>query len=132
MSRCILEIGENGRVEILRTGAGRRLFDAFVERCPHSIRLMHVKWSGDALFFVLDLGITPGPEEKVDWLRPGEVTYYPELEEVIIPYGVAAPRNAKGTVAVAPFGRTENVEALTRAGRSIWRKGTERGTLRHV
>jgi hypothetical protein len=91
---------------------------------------MHVKWSGDAVFFFHDLRSHLEPRGRIRRLEPGSVRYFPDLVEILISYGVAAPRSKDGEIEVAPIGWIEDLETLGLAGERIWKEGGEDAQVR--
>ena len=130
MRRCTLDFERGDQVEIVPHDPPNRLFDAFVDRPPESVRLMHVKWSGDAVFFFHDLRSHLEPGGRIGRLEPGSVAYFPDLVEILVSYGVAAPRSKDGEIEVAPIGWIEDLETLGLVGERIWKDGVEEAQVR--
>jgi len=130
MPRIILDTRMGHRVEILPHPAGRRLFREFAGSAPDTVELLHVKWSGDALFFVHKLSVAPSDDELTDALEPGTFAYFPELAEFILVYGEAAPRDHRGPIEVAAVGIVSDFDGLAGLGKRIWRHGMEAARIR--
>jgi hypothetical protein len=130
MSRIILETGRDHRVEILPHPAGVRLFREFIESAPESVELLHVKYSGEALYFVHRLSVDPLDDELTDTLEPGSFSYFPDLAEFILAYGRAAPRDHRGPIDVACVGTVSDWDGLRGLGRWISRHGREAVRIR--
>lgn len=130
MTRLLLEASKGGMVEIHPDGATNRFYSLLASAPPNSVHLLHVFWSGEAFFFSQDLGAQPTPEEMTDTLEPGSVTWFPQLKELIIAYGIAAPRDPHGEITVARVGRVEDVAAIREIGHRIWLHGSEDARLR--
>jgi hypothetical protein len=125
MGRIILEAGQGHRVVIRPHPAGRRLFSEFAEYAPETVELRHVKWSGDALFFVHELALGPRPDEMTPNLELGAFSYFPGLGEFLLAYGDASPRDRRGAIQVAQVGLVSDADGLNGLGERIWRRGAE-------
>ena len=130
MARIILETRRGNRVDIVPHPAGKRLFLKFVGSAPEEVELLHVKWSGDALFFFHTLPVVPTSDELTRTLDPGSFAYFPDLEEFILAYGEASPRDKRGNIEVARVGTVTAPEALVPMGKRIWRHGMEAARIR--
>lgn len=130
MSRIILETGRDHRVKIVPHPAGIRLFAEFISSVPESVELLHVKYSGEALFFVHKLPVAPSDDELTDTLEPGSFSYFPDLAEFILAYGNAAPRDHRGPIEVALVGRVSDWNGLRGLGSRIRRHGREAVRIR--
>lgn len=117
-------------MEIHPDGATNRYYSLLATAPPHLVHLLHVFWSGEAFFFAHDFGAQPTPEEMTGKMEPGSVTWFPQMKELIIAYGVAAPRDLHGEVAVTRVGRIGDVAAIREIGHRIWLHGSEDATLR--
>lgn len=132
MPRIILETGRNHRVEILPHPTGVRLFREFIGSVPESVELSHVKYSGEALFFLHKLSVTPSEDELTDTLEPGSFSYFSDLGEFILAYGMATPRDRRGPIDVASVGTVSEWDGLRGLGRRVWRRGREAVRIRVV
>ena len=129
MTRILLEASKGGIVQILPDGDTNRYHNLLANAPPTSVHLLHVFWSGEALFFSHDFHRPPLQEEMTERLEPGSVTWVPHLGEVIIAYGVAAPRDQNGKIAVARVGKIPEVALLRKVGRRVWLHGSEEARL---
>lgn len=116
-------------MEIRPDGSSNRFYLLLTSPPPGSVRLLHVLWSGEAFFFSVDLREPPTQEEMTDRLEPGSVTWFPQLRELIIAYGTAAPRDQHGAISVAKVGRIDDLSGLREIGRRIWMQGAEAARL---
>jgi len=75
----------------LESGAAPRTCAAFRRLLPLSARLLHVRWSGEAVWVPLgDLAVGVPPESATSYPLPGQVLLYPggvSETEILIPYG---------------------------------------------
>ncbi len=129
MTRILLEASKGGTLEILPDGDANRFYLLLATAPPHSVHLLHVFWSGEALFFLHDFHTPPTHEEMTEKLEPGSVAWVPNLGEVVIAYGTAAPRDQHGKITVARLGRIPEVTVLREVGRRVWLHGAEEARL---
>lgn len=129
MTKIVIEASRGGTVKVLPHGGQNRFYSLLASPPPNSVELLHVLWSGEAIFFVHNLPLSPTPEEMTAKIEPGSVTWFPELGEVIIAYGTAAPRDKHGAITVARVGTIEDIAVLREIGRRIWLHGSEKARL---
>lgn len=73
------------------TAAAPRTCAAFRRLLPLTARLLHVRWSGEAVWAPLgDLAVGVPPENATSYPLPGQLLFYPggvSETEILIPYG---------------------------------------------
>lgn len=129
MRGVVVRCARGGELRIRPEGSGGGLYEALCASLPTSIELKHVKWSGEAIYFVQDLRVPPRPDEMTDQLAVGSVTYYPQLKELILCYGAATAQGQDGRILVGRVGRIEDLEALREIGTRVWEGGIEPAKL---
>jgi hypothetical protein len=89
---------------------------AFLSRLPLKLPMVHVAWSGDML-----MGARPAPigcneaENQTRLVRPGDVAFDPNYEEITVTYGTAEARLPSGPNTLTVFGTV--VDGLEEFGR---------------
>jgi hypothetical protein len=85
------------------TGAAPRTCAAFMELLPFTNRLVHVRWSGEAVWVPLgDLAIAVPVENATSYPSPGQVILYPggvSETEILIAYGATRFASKAGQLA---------------------------------
>jgi hypothetical protein len=85
------------------TGAAPHTCAAFRKLMPFSSRLVHVRWSGEAVWVPLgDLALGIGPENATSYPAPGHVIVYPggvSETEMLIAYGACCFASKAGQLA---------------------------------
>jgi hypothetical protein len=76
---------------------------AFRKLLPFNNRLVHVRWSGEAVWVPLgDLSIGVGPENATSYPAPGQIILYPggiSETEILIAYGACCFASKAGQLA---------------------------------
>ena len=91
MSDVVITAGEFRFEAAFETQAAPRTCAAFRALLPFKQSLVHVRWSGEAMWVPLgDLELGLAPENATSYPRPGEVILYPggvSETEILIAYG---------------------------------------------
>lgn len=103
---------------------------AFRARLPFESQVIHVRWSGEAVWAPLgDLSIGIGPENATTYPRPGEVLWYPggvSETELLIAYGYTHFASKAGTLAGNHFLTiTGGLDELPAIGRHVLWHGVQ-------
>jgi hypothetical protein len=109
------------------TAAAPRTCEAFTRLLPFTNRLVHVRWSGEAVWVPLgDLSLGVPPENATSYPSPGQVILYPggvSETELLISYGAACFASKAGQLAGNHFltivSGAEHLRALGEA--ALWR-----------
>jgi len=85
------------------TEAAPRTCEAFRRLIPFTNRVVHVRWSGEAVWVPLgDLSVGVGPENATSYPSPGQVILYPggiSETEILIAYGACRFASKAGQLA---------------------------------
>jgi hypothetical protein len=91
MSDIVLTVGPFRFTARFETGAAPRTCDAFARLLPIRNQLLHVRWSGEAVWVPLgDLELGLGSENATSYPSPGQVLLYTggvSETEILISYG---------------------------------------------
>lgn len=120
-----------GRFE---TAAAPRTCEAFRTLLPLKDHLLHVRWSGEAIWVPLgDLLLGLPPENATTYPRPGEILLYPggvSETEVLIAYGYTHFASKAGPLAGNHFLTVvSGAEHLTELGKATLWKGAQEITI---
>jgi len=130
VSDVILSLGSyrlEGRFE---SGAAPLTSAAFRGLLPFTSRVIHVRWSGEAMWAPLgDLSIGVPPENATTYPHPGEVLWYPggvSETELLIAYGRTHFASKAGSLAGNHFLTiTSGLEHLPEIGRLVLWHGAQ-------
>jgi hypothetical protein len=108
---------------------------AFEKMLPMTAHLLHVRWSGQAVWVPMgDLSLEVPPENATSYPVPGEILLYPggiSETEIIIPYGGTCFASKAGQLAGNHFlTLTSGVEHLKEIGRLALWNGAQAFTVR--
>lgn len=124
-TRIVVTIGDARFDGCIEHGA-TPLAAALIERLlPLERRVVHARWSGEAIWIPLgDIGSVK-PERATSYPRPGQVLLYAGAKsepELLIPYGACAFACSAGTLAGSPVVRLDASEAGLRpiGERVLW------------
>ena len=101
--------------------------EAFLKRLPWETRIIHVRWSGEAVWMPLgDMDFGVGYEDATSHPAPGEMILYPggvSETEILLAYGACAFASKAGQLAGNPFLRiVEGAERLRELGvETLWK-----------
>jgi hypothetical protein len=112
------------------TAAAPRTCEAFRKLLPFRENLLHVRWSGEAMWVPLgDLELGLAPEHATTYPRPGEIILYPggvSETEVLIAYGYTNFASKAGQLAGNHFLTiVSGSERLTELGKTTLWKGAQ-------
>jgi hypothetical protein len=112
------------------TAAAPRTCDVFRQLLPFKEHLIHVRWSGEAMWVPLgDLPLGLPPENATSYPRPGEIILYPggvSETEVLIAYGYTHFASKAGSLAGNHFLTiVSGTEHLTELGKATLWKGAQ-------
>lgn len=99
---------------------------AFMDAMPFDGKIVHVRWSGEAVWIPLgDLDFGVGPENATSYPAPGEIVLYPggiSETEILLAYGPACFASKAGQLAGNHFITiTSGLENLLPLGRqTLW------------
>jgi hypothetical protein len=103
MSDVVIAAGAFRFTARLETEAAPRTCEAFRALMPFQNRLVHVRWSGEAVWVPLgDLAIGVGGENATSYPAPGQVLLYPggvSETELLIAYGATCFASKAGQLA---------------------------------
>jgi hypothetical protein len=126
MSDVVITAGAFRFAGRLETEAAPRTCEAFRALMPFQNRLVHVRWSGEAVWVPLgDLSVGVGPENATSYPAPGQVILYPggvSETELLIAYGATCFASKAGQLAGNHFLTiVSGVERLRELGvKALW------------
>ena len=126
MAEVVITIGSDRFGARFESAAAPQTCEAFRQRLPFVSRVIHVRWSGEAIWAPLgDLSIGVVPENATTYPLPGEVLWYPggvSETELLIAYGRTHFASKAGTLAGNHFLTiTDGLERLRTTGeRVLW------------
>ncbi|MEM8793869.1 MAG: DUF3830 family protein [Pseudomonadota bacterium] len=126
MSDLIISIGEDRFPARLEREAAPATCEAFLAALPFVSKIVHVRWSGEAVWIPLgDLDFGVGSEDATSYPAPGQVILYPggiSETEILIAYGPCCFASKAGQLAGNPFLTiTEGLDRLAELGRAtLW------------
>jgi hypothetical protein len=103
--------------------------EVFERRLPFHQSIIHVRWSGEAMWVPLgDLDFAIGPEAATSYPAPGEMLLYPGGQsetELILAYGPTRFASKAGQLAGNPLLTIiDDLDTLAEIGRRILWKGS--------
>ncbi|HEY1909472.1 MAG TPA: DUF3830 family protein [Vicinamibacterales bacterium] len=103
MSEVVISSGSFRFVARFETAAAPRTCEAFMQLLPFTNRLVHVRWSGEAVWVPLgDLALGLPAENATSYPSPGQVIVYPggiSETEILISYGATRFASKAGQLA---------------------------------
>jgi hypothetical protein len=126
MSDVVIAIGSFTLTGRLETAAAPLTCAAFRAMLPLEAHLLHVRWSGQAVWLPMgELSLAVPPENATSYPAVGEVLLYPggiSETEILIPYGPTRFASKAGQLAGNHFlTLTSGVEQLAEIGRrALW------------
>jgi hypothetical protein len=114
----------------LETGAAPRTCAAFMARLPYEGEVVHVRWSGEAMWMPLgDYSFGVDYENHTSFPAPGQIILYPggiSETEILIAYGAVRFASKVGQLAGNHFiTLTSGLDRLAEIGRLTLRKGAQ-------
>ena len=130
MSDVVLSLGPCRFEARFESGAAPRTCAAFLALLPFTSQVIHVRWSGEAVWAPLgDLSIGVAPENATTYPHPGEVLWYPggvSETELLIAYGRTHFASKAGSLAGNHFLTiTSGLEHLREMGRLVLWQGAQ-------
>jgi len=107
---------------------------AFLERLPMVVPVVHVAWSGEMLMSTgtHPLGVTE-QENRVRLVRMGDLAFDPNFDEITVTYGTAEARLPDGPNTLTVFGQvSEGAAALAALGRRCRFEGVQHITFEPI
>jgi hypothetical protein len=124
LPRIVVRIGSSVLQARLEPDRSPHTVDAFVARLPWRGRLVHARWSGEALWMPLgDTTLYESYEDPTSFPAPGQVLWHPagvSEAELLVPYGPTRFASKAGQLAGNHF-LTLDVDPVELAalGRSV-------------
>jgi hypothetical protein len=130
MTEVVLSLGSYRFDARLESSAAPRTCAAFRGLLPFTSQVIHVRWSGEAVWAPLgDLSIGIGAENATTYPHPGEVLWYPggvSETELLIAYGRTHFASKAGSLAGNHFLTiTTGLEQLPEIGRLVLWRGAQ-------
>jgi hypothetical protein len=124
MTPLSITIGDARFAARLETARAPRTCSAFAKLLPFTSRVVHARWSGEAIWCPLgDLDLDIATEDPTSYPAPGQILFYPggaSETEILIPYGPAAFASKAGRLAGTHFLTIENgFDRLADVGRAV-------------
>ena len=124
MSDLVITLGSHRFGARFETAAAPDTCAAFRQLLPFTSQVIHVRWSGEAVWAPLgDLSIGVTPENATSYPHPGEVLWYPggvSETELLIAYGRTHFASKAGPLAGNHFLTiTAGLEQLPEIGRHV-------------
>ncbi|MEM1275732.1 MAG: DUF3830 family protein [Pseudomonadota bacterium] len=126
MTDITVTIGEDQFPAMLQREVAPQTCKAFLAALPFVSQIVHVRWSGEAVWMPLgDLDFGVGFEDATSHPAPGQVILYPggiSETEILIAYGPCCFACKAGQIAGNPFLTiTEGLDRLAEIGRAtLW------------
>ena len=126
----VISLGSLRFAARFETAAAPRTCAAFRQLLPFTSQVIHVRWSGEALWAPLgDLSIGVAPENATTYPHPGEVLWYPggvSETELLIAYGRTHFASKAGSLAGNHFLTiTDGLDRLADLGRQVLWHGAQ-------
>ena len=130
MADVVLRLGAHRFAARFETAAAPQTCAAFRQLLPFTSQVIHVRWSGEALWAPLgDLSIGVASENATTYPHPGEVLWYPGVvseTELLIAYGRTHFASKAGPLAGNHFLTiTDGLEQLPELGRQVLWHGAQ-------
>ena len=124
MSDVVISLGPHRFGARLETAAAPLTCAAFRRLLPFTSQVIHVRWSGEAVWAPLgDLSIGVAPENATTYPHPGEVLWYPggvSETELLIAYGRTHFASKAGSLAGNHFLTiTDGLDQLPAVGTQV-------------
>jgi hypothetical protein len=113
---------------VLEASAAPKTVAAFRAAMPYEGKIVHVRWSGEAVWIPLgDFDFGVGYENHTSYPAPGQIILYPSgisETEILLAYGAVRFASKVGQLAGNHFITiTDGLENLARLGRSVLWQG---------
>jgi hypothetical protein len=126
MTRIKIVAGVQTLFGRLETDNAPKTCAAFLSRLPFTSRMIHVRWSGEAVWMPLgDLDFGVGYENATSYPAPGQMILYPggvSETEILLGYGAVRFASKAGQLAGNHFLTiTEGIEHVAKLGKlTLW------------
>ena len=135
MSDIVITVGSFTLKGRLETEAAPRTCAAFLKLLPLTADVLHVRWSGQAVWLPFgDMSLGIPPENATCYPNPGQILFYPggvSETEILIAYGHTAFASKAGPLAGNHFlTLTSGIEHLQKIGHHALWKGAQKLTFR--
>ena len=137
MSDVVIVVGSFRFEARFEDGAAPRTCSAFRRLLPFTSQVIHVRWSGEAVWAPLgDLSLGLPAENATTYPHPGEVLWYPggvSETELLIGYGRTHFASKAGSLAGNHFlTMTSGLDQLPDLGKTVLRHGAQPLTIDRV
>ena len=134
MSSLVVTIGDQRFAAEFERHIAPKTVAAFERDLPFSNSIIHVRWSGEAMWVPLgNFDYELEPEEATSFPAPGQMLLYPggaSETELILAYGPTCFASKAGQLAGNPLLRiTDGLQVLTDIGRSLLWEGSRRVSI---
>src|SRR5436309_13484241 len=131
MSRLKITAGPYTFDARLETEAAPKTCAAFLKHMPFKSQVVHVRWSGEAVWLPLgDLDFGVGYENHTSYPAPGQIILYPggiSETEILLAYGGVHFASKMGQLAGNHFiTLTSNLDRLPELGKTVLWKGAQK------
>jgi hypothetical protein len=128
MDRLNITIGDDTFVGFLELGRAPATCAAFVARLPFETNIIHVRWSGEAVWMPLgELDFEVGFENATSYPAPGQIILYPggiSETEILMAYGPCRFASKAGQLAGNPLlAIRDGLDRLADIGRQTLQNG---------
>ena len=126
----VIEIGGRRFGAVFEDGKSPKTCAAFRQKMPFAGKIVHVRWSGEAVWIPLgDMDFNVGYEDAVSYPAPGQILLHPKGKsetEIIIAYGCVHFASKAGVLAGNHFMTiTDNLAQLREVGTATLWKGAQ-------
>lgn len=123
-----IRVGEHSFRATFDKARAPRTCSAFQKLLPLEGKIVHARWSGEALWVPLgDLDIGVPPENATSYPAPGTLLWYSQALsecEILLPYGACRFASAAGQLAGNPFLIvTHGLDDLRKLGQTVLWQG---------
>jgi len=130
MSKLVIRAGDYTFDARFEEQAAPKTVAAFRKAMPFESHIIHVRWSGEAVWMPLgDLDFGVGYENHTSYPAPGQLLLYPggiSETEILFPYGSTRFASKVGQLAGNHFATIESgVEILAALGRKVLWEGAQ-------
>ena len=125
-----IQVGAYSFKAVLLHERAPRSCEAFLDLLPMREQIIHVRWSGEAMWIPFGEAHVSVPwEDPTSYPPPGQFLLYPggvSEMEILLPYGACQFASKAGQLAGNPFAQiTEGAEQLYELGRHVLYAGVQ-------